>query len=109
MNKKQFSVLFLIFLFAVSSHACGSYENSFGDNDLQVIHDKTFKIEPGKKLKLSGSMGDVLLTAWDRSEVQVKVLGNKKAKDKIDFKFNAGNDLIEVIAKRKASHYGVRV
>jgi DUF4097 and DUF4098 domain-containing protein YvlB len=98
MNKKKFYtvVAFLVITVLVAG-------SSVFAQDLQVIHDKNFKTSPGKALKISGSSGDVLVTSWDRSEVQVKILGNEKAKDKVEFKFNQNSDMIEVIAKREGS------
>ena len=101
----KFSIIVLMILSGVSIAACTSDGYSALNDDLQVIHDKTFKIEPGKSIKLSGSVGDILVTSWDRSEVQVKVLGNKKAMEKVDFKFNPSDDLIEVTAKREGFQF----
>lgn len=105
MNKNRYyTALLLISVLLAGSALYGQ--------DLQVIHDKNFKTSPGKKLKISGSSGDILVTSWDKSEVQVKILGNDKAKEKVEFKFDQGSDLIEVIAKREGlflSNSGIKL
>lgn len=92
------SLLILPFLF-LSTAAAGCR----GDGDLKTLHEKTFTISPGKELKLDVSMGDVMISGWDKDEVYIKVLGNKKAEDKMEFEFNADENLVEVIAKKKGS------
>jgi DUF4097 and DUF4098 domain-containing protein YvlB len=101
MNKSKLLAIILTLIFSANLTASGAYEAVDYDNDLKVIHEKTFNIEPGKRLKLSGSSGDIMVTSWDRSEVYIKILGNDKAKEKVDFIFDAGKDLIEVTAKRE--------
>ncbi len=68
--------------------------------DERVIHEKTFKTEFGKNLKLNTSSGDVYVSTWDKPEVYVKISGNRKAKDKINFKFQNDDEGVEITAKR---------
>ena len=42
--------------------------NAFSDN-LKVIEEKTFQIQPGKNLKVDASSGGVSITSWDKNEV----------------------------------------
>ena len=98
------SLLILPFLILSTAAAGCKYETyNFGDGDLKTLHEKTFPISPGKELKLDVSMGDVMISGWDKDEVYIKVLGNKKAEDKMEFEFNADENLVEVIAKKKGS------
>jgi hypothetical protein len=98
------SLLILPFLIlSTAATGCRSETYNFGDADLQTLHEKPFPISPGKELKLDVSMGDVMISGWDKNEVYIKVLGNKKAGDKMEFEFNADENLVEVIAKKKAS------
>jgi hypothetical protein len=92
---------FLILSTAAAGCRCETY--NFGDGDLKTLHEKTFPISPGKELKLDASMGDVMISGWDKDEVYIKVFGNEKAEDKMEFEFNANENLVEVIAKKKDS------
>ena len=69
------------------------------DEKLKVIHDKTFSISPGNDFKLDASSGDVIISSWNKNEVHVKILGNDKAKEKVNFSFNNTEDIVEVEAK----------
>lgn len=99
------NILFILPFFILSTTAAGCrYENyNFDDKNLKTLHEKTFPISSGKELKLEVSMGDVMISGWDKNEVYVKVLGNEKANDKIEFEFNANENLVEVIAKKEGS------
>ena len=78
-----------------------AWVNAYSDN-LKVIEEKTFQIQPGKNLKVDASSGGVSITSWDKNEVYVKILGNEKTEDKMEFKFKNDEDEVEVIAKRKS-------
>jgi len=93
----------LVTLTAISLQACSrEVYDEFTDNDLQVLHEKTYQISPGKALKLEGSSGDITVTTWDKPEVYVKILGNERAKQKIEFSFNSNNEIVEILAKNKS-------
>ncbi len=78
----------------------GACFNTYSQN-LKVIEEKTFQIQPGKNLKVDASSGGVSISSWDKNEVNIKILGNEKAKDKMKFEFKNDDDKVEVIAKRK--------
>jgi hypothetical protein len=90
---------FFILIFTVSNFACTV--NSRNDGNLKVIHEKTFEISPGKDLRLDVSVGDVVITSWDKPQVYVKILGNKKAMEKMDFSFDNDENYVEIIAKKE--------
>src|SRR5512141_1666557 len=94
------TILLFIILLTSSLTACHIEVNSDGNGDLQTIQEKTFSIQPGKNLKVEASSGDVTVTTWEKSEVYIKILGNEKAKDKIEFSFNNNDDEVSVTAKR---------
>jgi hypothetical protein len=106
MNKNNLSAAILILIISSVLVACGSAGTLYSGDDLKVLHERTFATEPGKRLRLSGSSGDIMVTTWDKPEVYVKILGNERAKEKIDFSFEAGKDLIEVNAKRSGFFLG---
>jgi DUF4097 and DUF4098 domain-containing protein YvlB len=93
----------IIILAALSLQACNrEVYDEFTDTNLHVLHEKTYQISPGKELKLEGSSGDITVTTWDKPEVYVKILGNERAKQKIEFYFDSNNDRVEIIAKNKS-------
>lgn len=93
---KSITNLFFVFFLLIA------YTNVFG-GDLNTIEERTFQISSGKDLKVDASSGSVSVTSWDKNEVYIKILGNKKAEDKMKFKFYSDDDKVEVIAKRKHS------
>lgn len=98
-------LLFAItFLLTSAVFSACRIENSYaGDDKLRVLHEKTFSISTGKDLKLEAASGDVMILTWDKNEVYVKVLGNDKAEEKIDFKFSGNSDEVEILAKKEGS------
>ena len=73
--------------------------------DLSVLHEKTFATIPGKLLKIEAQNGSVKIETWSKSEVYVKVLGNKKAKEKLDFKFEEEDWGVYISSKRKGGFW----
>src|SRR3990172_768235 len=96
-KKLQLTILLFTLLFVSSSYSCA--DSKYMDEKLKVIHDKSFPISPGNDFKLDASSGDVLISSWNKNEVHVKILGNDKAKEKVEFNFNESEDMIEVEAK----------
>ena len=96
-KKLDLTILLFSLLFVSSSYSCTDSE--YMDEKLKVLHDKTFPILPGNDFKLDASSGDIIISSWNRNEVRVKILGNDKAKEKVEFSFNDSEDRIEVEAK----------
>ena len=105
--KKINTLLLFILLTAASSTISACHVEAVSDlgGDLETIHEKTFSIQPGKNLHVETSSGDVTVTTWDKSEVYIKVLGNEKARDKVDFSFKNDDDEVSVVAKREGSFF----
>jgi len=78
---------------------------AFAQN-LVTLHEKTFPTTSGKLLKIEAQIGSVKIETWDKDEVYVKVLGNNKAKDKLEFKFEEEDWGIFISSKRKDSFWG---
>jgi hypothetical protein len=95
--KTNFPVLLLLLLFSTSTYSCR--ESEYVDEKLKVLHDKTFPISPGNDFKIDASSGDIVISSWNKNEVHIKILGNDKAKEKVEFSFNESPDMIEVEAK----------
>lgn len=90
------SIFFLcLFLFNDFSYPA----SVLSDDNLKIIHDKIFSISPGNSLVLDASSGDVVISSWDKNEVNVKILGNDQAKNKVEFSFKDSKDVIRVQAK----------
>ena len=102
-NFRIISTIVFLFLLSGTLAACHIEIDSDYSGDLEIIQEKTFTIQPGKDLKVEASSGDVRVTAWDKSEVYIKVLGNEKAKEKVDFSFKNSDNEVSVIAKREGS------
>jgi len=69
--------------------------------DKKVIHEKTFKISPNKKIILNTDAGDIQITPWDKSEVYVKVVGNDDAEEKYNYNFDASSEEIKIDVDKK--------
>ena len=92
MNKNKLTLGILFFLLFSSSillQACRIESRGRIDESLNVLHEKTFNISPGKLLKLDAASGDVIVRTWDKPQVYVKILGNSRAERKVDFSFDA--------------------
>lgn len=79
--------------------------NTASAQELFTLHEKTFTTDSGKLLKIEAESGSVKIETWDKNNVYVKVLGNKKAKEKLEFKFEEENWGIYISAKRKGGFW----
>ncbi len=70
---------------------------------LKVIHEKTFNVKPGEKLELDAYCGDIVINTWDKNELYVKVFGNNRAEDNIDFEFVKTSSGVRITAEREGS------
>ncbi len=73
--------------------------------DLKTLHEKTFPIASGKKLKIETAAGNLTITSWDKEEVYVKILGNDIAEEKMTFHFKADNEMVEIKGERESSWF----
>lgn len=73
--------------------------------DLKTLHEKTFPIASGKKLKIETATGNLTVTSWDKEEVYVKILGNDLAKEKMTFDISADNEIVEIKCTREGSWF----
>lgn len=81
--------------------------NSFAQkNDLKILHEKTLQTSSDKTLKIDATVGDIKVTSWDKNEVYVKIMGNKKAEEKVEFSFNSDDEDILISAKRETGFWG---
>jgi DUF4097 and DUF4098 domain-containing protein YvlB len=92
---------FLLIFFSSNLPGCSFHYADADDDNLRVLHERTFKISPGNLFKLETVAGNVLITTWDRSEVYIKVLGNDNAEEKVEFNFSGNEEEVIVSAKRE--------
>jgi hypothetical protein len=105
MKIRKYLTSILILLFLSTATTLSAYNTSLNNGDLKVLHEKTFKISEGKELILEASVGDIMITGWDKHEVYVKVSGNEKAEEKVDFTFYSNDERIEITAKKEGSFF----
>ena len=97
-------IITLLISFAFTFTACGSMHiHTHSYDDLELIKEKSFDISPGNNLVVNISSGDVKVTYWDKSEVNVKIYGNENASEKMDFDLSGDDETIEIIGKKKSS------
>lgn len=94
--------IFLTFLFLCSSFISAN-TNIVSNSTNEIIHHKSFKISAGNSLVLKTESGDVLITPWENDEVDIKVIGNERAKERMRFDFTANNNEVKIIAKKDGS------
>ncbi|MFC2135857.1 DUF4097 domain-containing protein [Bacteroidota bacterium] len=80
------------------------YSNLFAGG-IRLLHEKSFDVNPGEILELEAESGDVILTTWDNNEVYVKVYGNSKAEDYIDFYFERTSEGVKILAEKEGGSF----
>lgn len=75
------------------------------DPKMELIKEKNLPTQEGKNLYLSTARGDVRINSWDKNEVQVKIFGNERAKNKMTFTVEEISDGIQVEGKSTASSW----
>ena len=98
-QNRKFGVI--VFLFIISLLF---YGNIFADN-LKVLHEKTFDVQPGQRLNVEASVADIKITTWDKNEFYIKVLGNDRAEDKIRFIFEKTDYGVYVKAEKEGGSF----
>lgn len=70
--------------------------------DWKVLHEKTFNTEAGKRLRINTSIGDIYISTWNKPEVYVRISGNEKAREKVDFKFENTGEGVYIKAEKES-------
>ena len=105
-NTIVFGLLIVFVIFATSIlQSCRIDSRGEIDENLSILHEKTFNISPDKLLKLEASSGDVIINSWDKPQVYVKILGNSKAERKVDFSFKSTDEYVEVTAEHEHNFF----
>ena len=87
-------------ILSISSIGCGPYME-FGSTHYSTIEEKTFNTTPGKNFNILAFSGDVIISTSNEPQVYVKVLGNKRTREKVNINFENSDEGVSVIAKRK--------
>lgn len=97
--KKLNSLFILIIFILMSFNLSACHLKNFdevSDDNLQVLQEKSFQVKSGENLTLTTTSGDVKVIAWDKQEVHVKITGNDRAKEKVEFKFEQSGGTVKI-------------
>ena len=89
-------------LFAVVFFVTFSSSAIFG-SEVRLIKEKSFSVKDWQNLYVKASGADVKVSSWDKPEVSIKIYGNKRAADKMEFDVYQDGDVVKVIAQRRGS------
>ncbi len=71
----------------------------------RIIKEKSFSVNQGETISVETSGADVKIKSWDKNEVYVKILGNKRAEEKMNFIIEKSGNEVRVISKRKTGSF----
>ncbi len=98
MNKSNLNICLVIVLISFLSAQLFA-------NGLDLIHDKKFEVSDGELLELEISTGDIIIDSWNENTVSVKIFGNSKAEDKMEFTFEKTGKGVFVKGDKKGSSW----
>lgn len=97
-SKKLLVILFLVLLSSLFA------KDILADN-LKLIKEKSLNVKSGETLFIDASGADIKVDSWNKNEVYVKILGNRKAEDKMKFTIEQTSGGVEVTAKKEGSWF----
>lgn len=103
-RKKIFLIGFLALLGLLFQTGLFAQDDDSHKN-LKLIHEKTFAVNPSENLKLRTDVGDVKVSSWDKNEVYVKVFGNSRAQEDLEYSFEKVSDGVEIIVKKEGMNF----
>lgn len=74
--------------------------------DLKLLHDKKFAVSDGGTLNLKSAVGDIFVQAGSGSEVNIKVYGNAKAAENLEFFFEKSGETVRVKCEKDGGLFG---
>lgn len=98
-NLKGILIITVLFLLGLS------FTSNLFAKDLKLIREKTLPAKSGERLYVDASGADVKVFSWDKNEVHVKIFGNEKAEDKMEFKIEDVDGGVDISAKKKDSWF----
>jgi len=78
---------------------------SIAADNLKVIKEKTFTVKPGETLTVDVSGADIKIESREGNEVLVKIFGNRKAEEKMNFRIEQNSSGVDIEIKRKGSSW----
>lgn len=69
--------------------------------DLNLLKEKSFKVNAGQLLNVKTDVGDVIVKTWDKEEVLVKIYGDRDAERRMEFSFNQDENGILIIGEKE--------
>lgn len=93
--KKILIVFFLIGLTSSLSYA----------EELRLIREKSISMKDWQNVYVNASGADVKVESWDKQEVYVKIFGNRRAEEKMNFDIYQDGEVVKVIAKKRGSFF----
>jgi len=77
------------------------------NNDLKQLYEKSFETESGKSLTASSAAGDIVISIWDKNEVEVKIMGNYEAELKLIFDSYKTDEGVKIdCGQKKEGNFG---
>lgn len=73
----------------------------------EIIKEKTLATSEGKTLIVKSDCGDVVISTWSKNEAYVKISGNEKAKNNMEFNIEDKNGNVYVTAKKYSGLNGL--
>ncbi|RJP57382.1 MAG: hypothetical protein C4543_09805 [Ignavibacteriales bacterium] len=70
---------------------------------LRTIHEKSFDVNSGELLEIQSDVGDIKIKTWDENTVHIKVFGNRKAEEDVDFHFEKTSKGVLIDADKDGS------
>ncbi|MEW6193704.1 MAG: DUF4097 family beta strand repeat-containing protein [Bacteroidota bacterium] len=97
MKKCLFTVVLLLIGLSLTTDLFAS--------EIKLIKEKSIPAKSGDNLYVDASGADVKVFSWDKNEVYIKIYGNERAKDKMEFRIENVDGGVKVIAKKKDSWF----
>lgn len=104
MNRSKFNSKFQILSSVLLISLLIVLPNSISAS-VRLLHEKSFDVNPGEMLEVKADVGDVEIKAWDKNEVYVKIYGNRRAEDKMDFEIERTSGGVRVTAEKEGSSW----
>lgn len=89
-------------LFFILLMAFAGFANA---QDHKVIKEATFPANSGEKLTVQVAGGDISVSSWGKSEVEVVIKGNDKAARKMSFEIEKTSDGVKVESERNGDSF----
>lgn len=98
-TKKKLFIILLLFLIG------SLFATDLLADNLKLIKERSFNVKSGETLFVDASGADIKIDSWNKDEVYVKIFGNRKAEEKMEFTIERTGDGVEVIAKKEGSWF----